>query len=127
MRVAGVAKTKTEFEAKLAIRKGYPLYTARGDGTPGHGSGGLEEGPHQRDRARARDAVASRPGRPKRLAETEHPHDCGEGPHDDHAPARGGRRSEESGDRGSRARRLETVPTGRVRFGWGRCEVDRPD
>src|SRR5439155_12679 len=31
MRVAGVAKTKPDFEAKLAIRKGYPLYTANAD------------------------------------------------------------------------------------------------
>src|SRR2546427_2226973 len=28
MRVAGVAKTKPDFEAKLAVRKGYPLYAA---------------------------------------------------------------------------------------------------
>src|SRR3989440_304723 len=31
MRVAGVAKTKPDFEAKLAIRKGYPLYAANAD------------------------------------------------------------------------------------------------
>lgn len=31
MRVAGVAKTKPDFEAKLAIRKGYPLYAANKD------------------------------------------------------------------------------------------------
>src|SRR5207302_11215265 len=33
MRVAGVAKTKPDFEAKLAIRKGYPLYAANADMT----------------------------------------------------------------------------------------------
>src|SRR6266550_3174433 len=31
MRVAGVAKTKPDFEAKLAIRKGYPLYAANAE------------------------------------------------------------------------------------------------
>src|SRR5881398_2025647 len=31
MRVAGVAKTKPDFEAKIAIRKGYPLYAPNAD------------------------------------------------------------------------------------------------
>src|SRR2546422_11551392 len=31
MRLAGVAKTKPDFEAKLAVRKGYALYAANKD------------------------------------------------------------------------------------------------
>ena len=31
MVVAGVAKTKPDFEAKLAVRKGFPLYAATRD------------------------------------------------------------------------------------------------
>src|SRR5207302_9489212 len=31
MRVAGVAKTQRDFEAELAIRKGYPLYASNAD------------------------------------------------------------------------------------------------
>src|SRR5467141_1272432 len=31
MRLAGVAKTKPDFEAKLAVRKGFPLYAANAD------------------------------------------------------------------------------------------------
>ncbi|MCI4371183.1 MAG: type II glyceraldehyde-3-phosphate dehydrogenase, partial [Thermoplasmata archaeon] len=42
MRVVGVAKTKPDFEARLAVRKGYPIYAANAESAAKFAKAGLK-------------------------------------------------------------------------------------
>src|SRR5436309_4215059 len=57
MRVAGVAKTKPDFEAKLAIRKGYPLYAPNADVASKFEKAGVKTAGTLEDLAKAADLV----------------------------------------------------------------------
>src|SRR3989440_6066162 len=57
MRVAGVAKTKPDFEAKLAIRKGYPLYAANPEAATKFDKAGLKVSGTLEDLVKAADLV----------------------------------------------------------------------
>jgi len=57
MRVAGVAKTKPDFEAKLAIRKGFPLYAANQDAKAKFEKAGVKTSGVLEDLVKAADLV----------------------------------------------------------------------
>lgn len=57
MRLAGVVKTKPDFEAKLATRKGYPLYAANRDALARFEKAGLKVAGTLEDLVRASDLV----------------------------------------------------------------------
>lgn len=57
MRVAGVAKTKPDFEARLAVRKGYPLYGANEDAAAKFEKAGLKTAGVLEDLVKAADLV----------------------------------------------------------------------
>ena len=57
MRLAGVAKTKPDFEAKLAVRKGYPLYAANRDALAKFEKAGMKPAGTLEDLVQASDLV----------------------------------------------------------------------
>jgi glyceraldehyde-3-phosphate dehydrogenase (NAD(P)) len=57
MRIAGVAKTKPDFEAKLAVRKGYPLYAANKEAAAKFDKAGVKIGGALEDLVKVADLV----------------------------------------------------------------------
>lgn len=57
MQLAGIAKTRPDFEAKLAVRKGYPLYAASKEAAPKFDKAGVKTAGILEDLVKAADLV----------------------------------------------------------------------